>query len=512
MIDVGYIIANVFSISNLAISLFGVFMGILFGALPGFTTAMGVAVLLPVTFTMHPASALILLGGVFVGGMYGGAITAILINTPGTPAAAATVLDGYPLAQKGKAREALQESVIGSFFGGIFSVFVLLFLAPPLSKISLAFGPPEYLLLAVFGLTIIASISEKSMVKGIVAGLFGLILAMVGTDPLLGVPRFTMGFLDLVDGVELVPALIGLFAIPEVLNMINSYDKNAKPVEMPNIKNIKVGWPTLKHFLEFLPIYIKTSLIGTFIGILPGAGGSIASFVAYNETKRTSKHPELFGHGSEEGVAASETSNNAVTGGALIPMLTLGIPGDSVAAIMMGALMIHGLQPGADLFTVNGNIVYTFIIALFVANIFMLLFGIYCAPYFTYVTSVPKNMLAAFIVLLTVIGAFALRATMFDVYVMLIFGLIGAIMKYYSFDIIPIVLGLILGKLAENGFNQTLSITSGSNVFGYIFTRPICIILTAFIVASIALPPIRAYRDKKAGKVAVENPFAEDED
>jgi putative tricarboxylic transport membrane protein len=501
MIDMGIIIANIFSIGNLGLSVFGVFMGILFGALPGFTGTMGIAVLLPLTFTMQPASALILLGGLFCGSMYGGSISAILINTPGTPAAAATVLDGYPMTAKGKSGEALRESITASFIGGIFSVIVLLFMAPPLAKISLMFGSPEYLLLAIFGLTIIASISEKSMIKGMLAGLMGLILAMIGTDPLLGVPRFTMGILDLVDGIELVPALIGLFAIPEALSIINSYNKNDKPSELPNIKGIKVGFPTIKHIIEFAPIYIRSSIIGTFVGILPGAGGSIASFLSYNETRRASKHPELFGTGIAEGVAAAESSNNAVTGGALIPMLTLGIPGDSVAAIIMGGLMIHGLQPGGELFTVNGNIVYTFILGLFVANIIMLLFGIYCAPYFTLVSGVPKHVLAAFIVLFTVIGAFALRSSMFDVYVMLFFGMVGFVLKYIGFDIIPIVLGLILGKLAENGFNQTLAITNGENVMGYILSRPICLVLIIMTLASVLVPIRRMVKEKKLAQV-----------
>lgn len=498
--DFGLIFASIFSIGNLGLCIFGVFMGILFGALPGFTGTMGIAVLLPLTFTMQPASALILLGALFCGSMYGGSISAILINTPGTPAAAATVLDGYPMAKKGKGGEALRESITASFIGGVFSVIVLLFLAPPLAKISLMFGSPEYLLLAMFGLTIIASISEKSMIKGILSGLLGLILAMIGTDPLLGVPRFTMGILDLVDGVELVPALIGLFAIPEVLNIINSYDKNEKPPKLPDIKGIKVGFPTLKHIIKFAPIYIKSAIIGTFVGILPGAGGSIASFLSYNETRRASKHPELFGTGIPEGVAAAEASNNAVTGGALVPMLTLGIPGDSVAAIIMGGLMIHGLQPGGELFTVNGNIVYIFIIGLFVANIVMFFFGIFCAPYFTLVSGVPKHILAAFIVLFTVIGAFALRSSMFDVYVMLFFGLVGFILKYIGFETIPIVLGLILGKLAENGFNQTLSITNGQNVMGYIVGRPICVVLIAMTLASIYVPIRRMNKEKKANK------------
>lgn len=499
--DLVQVLLNIFAPMNILLCVFGVFMGILFGALPGFTGSMGIAVLLPLTFTMQPASALILLGALFCGSMYGGSISAILINTPGTPAAAATVLDGYPMAQKGRAGEALQESIIASFIGGIVGVVALLFLAPPLAKVSLMFGSPEYLLLAIFGLTIIASISEKSMVKGIISGLFGLTLAMVGTDPLLGAPRFTIGLPDLIDGVELIPVLIGLFAFPEILNIINSYDKNEKRNELPDIKNIKVGFPTLKHLIKFAPIYLRSSIIGTFIGILPGAGGSIASFLSYNETRRASKHPELFGTGIPEGVAAAESSNNAVAGGALIPMLTLGVPGDSVAAIIMGGLMIHGLRPGGEFFSVNSNIAYTFILSLFLANIIMLLFGIFCAPYFTLVSGVPKHMLAAFIVLFTVIGSYALRSSMFDVYVMVFFGAVGFIMKQCGFDTVPVVLGLILGGLAENGFDQTLAITNNENVLGYIFSRPICVVLTIFTLASILVPIIRALKAKKQTEI-----------
>jgi len=401
------------------------------------------------------------------------------------------------MAKKGKAGEALQESITASFLGGNVGVLALLFLAPPLARISLMFGPPEYFFLAIFGLTIIASISEKSMIKGLLSGLFGLTLAMVGMDPLFGSPRFTMGIVDLVDGIELIPALIGLFAFPEILNVINAYDKSERQ-EKVDIKNIKVGFPSLKHIIKFAPIYIRSSLIGTFIGILPGAGGSIASFLSYNETRRASKTPELFGTGIPEGIAAAESSNNAVAGGALIPMLTLGVPGDSVAAIIMGGLMVHGLRPGAEFFTVNANIAYTFILGLFIANIIMLLFGVFGAPYFTLVNGIPRHILSAFIVLFTVIGSFALRGSMFDVYLMVFFGIVGFLMKQFGFDVVPIVLGLILGILAENGLNQTLSITNRTHVLSYILVRPISLVLILLILGAVLLPMIRSRHKGKA--------------
>ena len=502
-VDIVSIITSIFSIQNILISILGVFTGILFGALPGFTGSMGIAVMLPFTYNMPPTTALILLGSLFCGSMYGGSISSILINTPGTPAAACTVLDGHPMAKNGRAGEALRESITASFIGGILGVTALLFLSPPLAKVSLMFGPPEYLLMAIFGLTIIASISEKSMIKGFLSGILGLTVAMIGTDPTLGVPRFIFGLSELIDGIELIPALIGLFALPEVLNIIHTYSKDEVPTELPNIKDIKIGFPTIKHIIKFMPIYLRSSLIGIFIGILPGAGSSIATFLSYNETKKASKHPELFGTGIPEGVAAAESSNNALAGGALIPMLTLGVPGDAVAAIIMGGLMIIGLQPGGELFTTNANIVYTFIIALYLANVIMLLFGIYCAPYFTLVANVPKHMLAAFIVLFTVLGSYALRNSMFDVYVMVLFGIIGYFLKSNGFDVVPMVLGIILGTMAENGFNQSLAISESSNIFVYIFTRPISIILILLTVFSIMVPIIRRHKKKNTAHSAI---------
>jgi putative tricarboxylic transport membrane protein len=498
-IDFMEALKNILTISNILLAAGGTFMGIIFGALPGFTAAMGVAVLLPVTFGLPPASGLILLGALFGGAMYGGAISAILVNTPGTPSAAATTLDGHPMAQKGLAGEALREAVFASFLGGIFGVTVLLLFAPPLAKVSLMFGPPEYFLLAIFGLTIIASISEKSLLKGLLAGVFGLTVSTIGMDPLLGIPRFTMGIVNLIDGVKLVPAMIGLFSIPETLNLISSYihDDSVSLVNINEFRKIKIGFPSLSHIKRHASIYVKSSMIGTYVGMLPGAGGSIASFMAYNEARRSSKHPEKFGTGISEGIAAAESANNAMASGALIPMLTLGVPGDSVAAIIMGGLMVHGLEPGAQLFARNGDIAYTFIIALYLANIMMLLFGTYCAPYFTIVTNTPKHILSACVMMLTVIGSYALRGNIFDVYVMIAFGFIGYFLKCHGFSVIPIVLGIILGPIAEKGLNGTLTISYGENLLLFLLARPISLILIVLTLLSVGVPLYKKIRDNR---------------
>ena len=495
-VDIWTVLIGVFSAKNLLISAAGVMVGNIFGALPGLTAAMGIAILLPLTFGMEPASALILMGAIFAGAMWGGSVSAILINTPGTPSAAATVLDGYPMAKKGRAADALRESVWSSFIGGILGVLALHLFAPPLAQISLWFGPPEYFLLALFGMTIIAALSEKALVKGFLAGFLGLLIGTIGMDPLLGVPRFTFGVVNLVDGIELVPALIGLFSIPETFEMIRSYIK--KDTErIPFLKNLRLGFPPLSHTVRMMPTYLRSSIIGIIIGILPGAGGSIASFMAYNEERRASKHPELFGTGVIEGVAAPEAANNALCGGALIPMLTLGIPGDSVAAIIMGGLMVHGLLPGAELFTKHANVTYTFIIALYMANVFMLLFGLYMAPFFTIVTDTPKHILAAGVILLTTIGSYAIRENIFDVYVMLSFGILGYLMKAHGFDLTPVVLGIILGPMMEKGLYGTLAISEGENVVFFILSRPICIILFLLTAFSLIIP---IYRRLGAGR------------
>jgi putative tricarboxylic transport membrane protein len=484
------IIANVFTPLNILMAAGGVVLGIIFGALPGFTAAMGIAILMPFTFSLDPAAGLIMMGALFAGAMWGGAVSAILINTPGTPGAAATVLDGYPMAKQGRASEALRESIFSSFVGGMLGIMVLMLFAPPLARISLMFGPPEYFMLALFGMTIIASLSEKMVIKGFISGFLGLSIATIGMDPLLGIPRFTFGVPHMVDGIQLVPALIGLFSIPEIMEIIQTHGEKVERI--PSLKNIKIGFPPLSHIKKMTPTYLRSSLIGLIAGMLPGAGASIASFMAYNEERRASKTPEKFGTGMIEGVAASEAANNSVCAGAFIPMLTLGVPGDSVAAIMMGGLMVHGLQPGNALFTVHAEITWTFIFSLYLANILMLLFGTYCAPWFSAVTDTPRHILAVSVVLLTTVGSFALRGSMFDVYVMLFFGIIGYLLKSHGFDVVPVVLGIILGPMAEKGLNGTLAISYGQNTLWFILQRPVCLVLLALIAISLMIPIIRS--------------------
>ncbi len=488
------VLKNVFMPFNLLMATFGVVLGIVFGALPGFTAAMGVAILLPITFSMTPEAGLIMMGAIFAGAMWGGSVSAILINTPGTPGAAATVLDGYPMAKQGRAADALRESVMSSFWGGILGVIVLMLFAPPLARVSLMFGPPEYFVLAIFGMTIIASLSEKSILKGYLAGFLGMLIATIGMDPLLGIPRFTFGITGLIDGVMLVPALIGLFSIPEVMEIIQLHGSKEEPI--PSLKNVKIGFPTWAHTKRLTPTYLRASLIGLLVGVLPGAGASIASFMAYNEERRVSKTPEKFGTGMIEGVAASEAANNSVCAGAFIPMLTLGVPGDSVAAIMMGGLMIHGLNPGAELFTTHANVTWTFICSLYLANVLMLLFGLYCAPWFAWATKTPRHILAISIILLTTVGAFAIRGSMADVYVMLGFGILGYLLKSHGFDVTPVVLGLILGPMAEKGLNGTLSISVGQNTAWFILQRPVSLILLGLTVVALLIPYFRS-RGKK---------------
>lgn len=473
------------NLSNLLIAFFGTALGIAFGALPGFTAAMGVAVLIPLTFGMNPVTGLILLAAVYCGAIYGGSITAILLHTPGTPAAAATAMDGYAMTKQGRAGEALMEAVTASFWGGIISALALLFIAPSLAKAALRFGPPEYFMLAVFGLTIIVTLTSKSLIKGMISGIIGLLFGSFGMDPLLAFPRYTFGQSSLLTGISLVPALIGLFSISQVFIMIMEGNQQIVEVDTSKIKNAK---PKLSDMVKYPVTYIRSSIIGTFIGMLPGAGASIAAFIGYNEGRRFSKTPELYGTGHREAVASAEAANNGVTGGSLITVLTLGIPGNSTTAILLGGLMIQGLRPGNELFTVNAHIAYPFIIGLFIANIFMLFLGLYGAKYFANIVKAPINILIAVIFVLAVMGSFAIRNNIFDVYIMMIFGVIGYFMRIYNFDASPAVLGIILGPIAERALTQSIVLARGGNVALFILSRPICLLLAALVLISLIAP------------------------
>lgn len=469
--------------------LLGVTGGIVIGSLPGLTATMGVAILLPFTFGMPANSGLALLLGVYVGAIYGGSISAILLKTPGTPAAAATVYDGYALVQKGEATKALSLSAIASFVGGLVSTIMLMTISPYLAKFALRFSAPEYFALAIFGLTIIASVSSKNLVKGLLAGFFGLIVATVGMDPITSYPRFTFGSIDLLNGFEVIPVLIGLFAVSEALFQMESLDKAKEKHEEVKISKKYIS---IKELIQVGPTMLKSAVMGTFIGAIPGAGADIAAFVSYNEAKRSSKTPEKFGTGILEGIAAPEAGNNGVTGGALVPLLTLGVPGDAVAAILLGALVVQGLAPGPLLFQQNPEVVYGLFSALFIGNIFMLILGLVGIKLFSRVVEVPKNIIIPLIIFLSIVGSYSMNNSIFDVAVTVGFGIIGYFMIKSDIPQSPIVLSIILGPMAETNLRKSVLMYEGS--YSFLYTRPITVVF--LILAFISI--FSAYKKSRA--------------
>ncbi len=474
---------------NLLLIIFGTFLGIVFGSMPGLTATMGLALLVPFTFGMEPAAGLIMLAGIYVGAMYADAIPAILINTPGTPAAIATTFDGFPLAQKGKAQQALVTAAFASFIGSVIANIVLATLAEPLAELSLKFGPPEYFWLGIFGLTIISVLSSGSLLKGYLTGFIGLILSAVGMASLSGDARLTFGFPELQSGISLAGALIGFFCLPEILSTIIGKGQDNYTGEKIR-PSLKILFATIFDLLKMPFLLIRSALIGLVVGIAPGAGGNIASMVSYSEATRWDKNPEEFGKGTIRGVAASEAANSAMAPGSLIPLLTLGIPGSPPAAIILGALMLHGMQPGVDLFATYGGITYTFMMGLFVAAFAILIFGSLGSFLFSLLINIPAKSLAPIILLMTVLGSYAIRNNLLDVWVMLIFGGIGFFLNKLSYHPAPLVLGFILGPYIEEGLVQSTMIggAKGGVVF-YMISSPISIVLIGLCVIT-ALWPI----------------------
>lgn len=472
-------LTNVLTFTNLLAIIVGTALGLFVGAMPGLSATMAIAILLPLTFNMPPATGLSMLASLYMGAMYGGSIAAILINTPGTPAAAATVLDGYPMAQQGRAGKALGVSLFASLVGGVLSSIALLTIAPILGGVALQFGPVELFAIAVLGITIIGSLSQGSAIKGLLSGVIGLLLAMVGMDPITGSARFTFGILNLYSGVSFTVALIGLFSIPQAIRLIEK-DEKAKGV-INSFKDKML--PTLAEIKQIGVTVLRSSFIGIFTGIIPGTGGDTACWFGYNEAKRFSKNRDNFGKGDIEGVAASEAANNAVVGGALIPTLTLGIPGSSATAIIMGALMVHGIMPGPTLMTEYADVTYTLIWALLLSNVAMFVEGLLFTKAAIYVTRVPNKVLAPIIIILCVIGAFAINNSFFDVYMMLIFGLLGYFMDKIGMPTAPMVVGLILGQMLNVSLHQSLMISGGSWLI--FFSNPISTVL--LIIAAISV-------------------------
>lgn len=454
--------------------------GIILGAIPGLGGSIGIALLLPFTFTLEPAVALLMLGGIYMGASYGGSISAILLNTPGTAEAACTSLEGYPLSMQGRGREALHYSILSSVVGGAFGVIVLIFFTPLLAGFALEFGPGQVFLIAIAGLTIVGSISSGNINKGIFAACFGIILSLVGADLMTGIDRFTFGIPQLRSGIPLVPVIIGLFAIAEMLEQASRSSGRMVDVPFENSSVIH----SAKKLIKKPMLLSKSSLIGTLIGIIPGAGGAVATFIAYGEAKRTSKKKELFGKGSLEGLTAAEASNNAAVGGSIIPLLALGVPGSTTTAIMFGALTIHGLIPGPRLFIDHQEIAYTFIIGMLLTVLIMGIIGIYGVSLFSQVLKVKLVFIIPIVLVLSIFGAYSLQNSMLDVLIAIVFGIIGFLFKKVGIPNAPVILGLILGSIAETNLRQamTLSNSQGINLFQYLFTSPISIVITFIVV------------------------------
>ena len=485
---------NVIAWANLAALVIGVLAGIVVGAMPGLSATMAISVLVPFTFGLEPLVALGLMAGIYNGAMYGGAIPAVLLRIPGTPAAVATTFEGYPMAQRGEGGYALQVAVVSSAFGGVASAFALMLLAPPLSRVTLLFGPAEVFWVAVFGLCSIIFLLGNNVIKGLISACFGVFVSVIGSDPIFGTDRFTFDQLELLDGIHIVILLVGLYALPPVIDLLES------PLKTDVNTGERLGtqpiWRSLPRMKGFWKTWIKSSLIGIWIGILPGAGGSMAAFMSYNEARRTSKTPETWGHGEPEGVAASETANNADTASALIPALTLGIPGTAVAAIMLGGLLIHGLQPGPMLFRNNPDIVFGFMWQfLFGAILLVFLGGSLATNSFAKLLKLPRPLLGSVIIVLMLIGVYSIHGRMFDVYLMLGFGAVGYVMDKMAFPLPPVVLGLILGGFAEE--NLRLALRIGRGDWTTLFANTTSQVLVALTLAVI-LGPILKRRFVKA--------------
>ena len=459
----------VFDVNLLFLIFATTILGVVIGVLPGLGSTTGAALLLPFTLTMEPVHAITVLTTIYVSATFAGSITAILINTPGTSAAAATTFDGYPLAQRGEAGRALGIAVVASTIGGIFSVIVLCIAAPMLARVAYEFRPPEYFALTVFGLSMLASISAGGAVKNIIGGVFGVWLATIGAERVTGIERYTFGHYELYEGLAFVPVFIGLFAMSELLMQ----SKRLKDVaEAIGLKAVKL--PTKEDYKKIWRTVLRSCGIGTFIGILPAEGATVASMIGYSEARRWSKNKEEFGKGSVEGIAGAEAANNAATGGAMVPTMVLGIPGSGTTAIILVGLMVHGLRPGPYLFTEQVDTVYQIFGAMLVANVMFLFMGLYAAKFFARISLIPTTLLWPIVFALCVIGAYSLNSSLLDIWIVMAFGVLGFFARRHGFAAAPIAVGLILGEMVETNLQNSLKMFDGE--WWLIFTQPLAVV------------------------------------
>jgi putative tricarboxylic transport membrane protein len=461
-------------------------VGIIVGVLPGINATVGVTILLPLTFGMEPVHGIGMLIAVYCGAFYGGAISAVLINTPGTPAAICTMMDGYPMALRGEAHKAMTTSLTASFSGGIISLVVLCFSAPLIAGMALKFSYAEYFAIALFGIVmVIISSSRKSFFKGLVTGTLGLALSCFGQDKMGTVDRFTFGILELSKGLPLLPVLVGLFAISQALLLT---EQKERKIDLRRMETKEGLWDNFKLLYRYRKTLLKSSMIGTIIGAIPGTGAAIAAFVSYSEAKRSSKTPEKFGTGYVEGIVAAESADNGVTGGALIPLLTLGIPGDPITAVMIGAFLVHGLVPGPTLFVDSGPFVYGVFAAMLVSYLLILAWGYLGVPLFSSILKVREAILVPAILIVCFVGAYADNYSLFDVGLALVFGVIGYFLAKFDFPIPPVVMGMVLGPIAEEGLRQSLIVSDGS--WAIFVTKPIS---AAFLALTLIVVLHRMY-------------------
>lgn len=478
-------------VQNILAIFIGVAFGVFMGAVPGLTGTMGIALIIPLTYAFSPITAFCVLLGTYKGCLFSGCIPAILINTPGTPAAAATVMDGHPLTQKGRGGEAMGMALWASVIGDVISTVALIFGAVLLAQIATKFGPPEFAMLVLFSLTIVAGVSEDSLVKGLLAATFGFMFGTVGLDPMMATPRFTFDAVTMMNGISLMAMLIGLFAVSELLIQAETITKGA-PANI-KVSRARITWSKIRGKLRTI---VRGSFIGIILGSIPGLGATPAAFLSYSEAKRKSETPEKFGKGSLDGVAAAESANNATCGGALIPLMALGVPGDVTTAVLLGAFLIHGLAPGPQLFAENIDLVYAIFLALLTAALMLPVIGLIAIRFFSLISHIPRTVLYPIIGILCVMGVYGFNSSSTDLWIMLIFGVLGYAMRKLSFPLAPMMIGFVLEPIGEQSVRQALTISSGDWLV--FVSTPISCAFLILTVLSVMFISRRSLKDRKA--------------